>query len=109
MHTITIIFKIFTSRYLLAAVAFGVWWMFFDRNDFFAQRERRQELKELNQKIEYYRKQVNDTKQELGSLQNDPAMLEKYAREKYFMKKDNEEIFIIEPEKKPSEKYKKGQ
>ena len=96
MKIVNILMSVFTSRYLLAITAFAVWIIFFDESNLFVQRQRTRELNDLNRKIEYYRTQVDQTKQELKSLQNDPAILEKYAREKYFMKRDNEEIFIID-------------
>jgi cell division protein DivIC len=79
---------------MIALVAFGVWMTFFDTRDIFSQFTRRKELKQLNTKIDYYRQQIQITKGELKNLQSNPAAKEKYAREKYFMKKDNEEIFI---------------
>ena len=84
------------SKYFIAIVAFGAWIFFFDKNDVPSQISRRKELKELNTKVSYYKEQIKLTEDELKNLQNDPATLEKYAREKYFMKKDNEEVFIIE-------------
>jgi Septum formation initiator len=92
---LTILRKILLNRYLLALAAFGVWMAFFDKNDFFAQRHRAGELDELNEKIEYYKEQIQLTKKELQALDNDPAMLEKYAREKYYMKRPNEEVFVV--------------
>lgn len=91
-----LIISILKSKYLIATVAFGVWLFFFDKNDIPSQMSRRKELKELTTKVSYYKEQIKLTEEELKNLQNDPATLEKYAREKYFMKKDNEEIFIIE-------------
>lgn len=91
----TILRKILLNRYLLALAAFGVWMAFFDKNDFFVQRERAAELDELNEKIEYYQEQIQLTKKELQALDNDPAMLEKYAREKYYMKRPNEDVFVV--------------
>ena len=96
MKMINILLSVFASRYLLALTAFVVWIIFFDENNLFVQRQRTRELNELKTKIEYYRTQVDLTKKELKDLQNDPAALEKYAREKYFMKRDNEEVFIID-------------
>jgi cell division protein FtsB len=55
---------------------------------------RRNELQQLNTKIDYYKGQIDTTKDELKNLKNNREAMEKYAREKYFMKKDNEEIFI---------------
>jgi len=91
--------KMLTNRYLLAAAAFGVWMLFFDKNDYFTQRQRAKELQELNDKISYYQQQIAATRQELLALQNDPFTLEKYAREKYYMKRANEEVFVVTPSK----------
>jgi cell division protein FtsB len=70
--------------------------VFFDRNDFFTQQQRKAELKELETKIGYYEKQLNEAENELANLQNNPSLLEKYAREKYFMKRDNEDVYVFE-------------
>lgn len=90
------IIDFFKSKYLIAVAAFGVWLFFYDKNDVPSQFNRRQDLQVLNTKIKYYKEQIKITGDELNSLQSDPATLEKYAREKYFMKRDNEEVFIIE-------------
>jgi cell division protein FtsB len=55
----------------------------------------RKELYQLEESRNYYLQQIEATKSELGQLKSDPATLEKYAREKYHMKKDNEDLFII--------------
>ena len=57
----------------------------------------RQELRELQQSKKYYTDQINKEKTELENLKT-AATLEKYAREKYYMKRDNEDLFLI-PEK----------
>ncbi len=72
--------------------------LFFDKNDFFSQNERRNELRELQLSKEYYTRQIASERKELEQLKTDPATLEKYAREKYFMKRDNEDLFVL-PEK----------
>lgn len=99
MRFLILLRKILTNRYLLASAAFGVWMLFFDKNDYFTQRQRAQELQELNDKISYYEQQIDATRHELQALQNDPFTLEKYAREKYYMKRANEEIFVVAPSK----------
>jgi cell division protein DivIC len=86
--------RVFTSKYVIALIAFAVWMTFFDARDIPTRLTDRKELQELNAKVEYYRQQINETQNELKNLKNDPATLEKYAREKYLMKKDNEEIFL---------------
>jgi cell division protein FtsB len=99
MRFLIVLRKIITNRYLLASAAFGVWILFFDKNDYYTQRQRTLELQELNMKIAYYQQQIEDTRKELQALQNDPFTLEKYAREKYYMKRANEEVFVVAPSK----------
>jgi cell division protein FtsB len=86
------------NKYFISFTAFCLIVLFFDKNDLFTQAARRRELKELQQSKEHYSTQVNAERKELEALKNNPATLEKYAREKYLMKKDNEELFVI-PEK----------
>ena len=88
--------KILTNKYLLASVFFVVWMLFFDQRDYFQQRDRQDELKKLEAKKQYYVQEIGKTKKELQDLQNNPAALEKFAREHYLMKKDGEDIYIIE-------------
>jgi|GEM_PF-367775 len=94
--TMKYIINFFKSKYLIALAAFCGWLFFYDKNDVPSQIGRRQELQQLNARVKYYKEQIKLTGDELNSLQSDPAALEKYAREKYFMKRDNEEVFIIE-------------
>ncbi|BFG70656.1 septum formation initiator family protein [Sediminibacterium sp. KACHI17] len=88
--------SVITNKYFLAGGFFVVWMLFFDQRDFFQQRERNAELKKLEAKKQYYLDEINKTKQELNDIQSNPAALEKFARERYLMKKDGEDIFIIE-------------
>lgn len=90
------VLKLFINKYLLALTAFTALILFFDKNDIFSQLKRKQELEGLNAKIEYYKQQNKLTNTELENLQNNPVTLEKYAREKFFMKRDNEEVFITD-------------
>jgi cell division protein FtsB len=63
--------------------------------------DRVRELNNLEKSKKYYREETEKQRKELEALKNDPAALEKYAREKYLMKRDNEDLFLI-PEKKPA-------
>jgi len=94
MHN-TFLFR-YKLHYLLALSGFIVWMLFFDEKDYFTQQKRKEELKTLETKIETYKQQIADIRNQVDALDNDPGMLEKFAREKYFMKRDNEEVFIIE-------------
>ena len=89
-----LVFSLLANKYMLTLVAFCIWMAFFDTRDIFSQMSRRNELQQLNTKIDYYKGQIDTTKDELKNLKNNREAMEKYAREKYFMKKDNEEIFI---------------
>ncbi|MGV3765389.1 MAG: FtsB family cell division protein [Chitinophagaceae bacterium] len=83
------------NKYMIALIVFAVWVLFFDRNDIITQTERRSELRDLQQSKAYYEQEISLTNKELRQLDSNPALLEKYAREKYFMKKPNEELFVI--------------
>ena len=74
-----------------------VWMLFFDRNDVFTQMQRRSELNELKQSKAYFEKQIAENKKFSKDLQFNASAIEKYAREKYLMKRDNEDLFIIQP------------
>ncbi|MBY0482350.1 MAG: septum formation initiator family protein [Chitinophagaceae bacterium] len=88
--------KILTNKYLLTAVFFLVWMLFVDQRDFFQQRERKAELQKLEAKKRYYQEEINKARKTLTDLQSNPAALEKFARERYLMKKDGEDIFTLE-------------
>lgn len=88
--------RIITNKYLLTAVLFVVWVGFFDRNDWFTQRQRVQELHKTRDNITYLRAQIADMEKQKDGLQNDTTILEKYARENYHLKKDNEDVFVFE-------------
>ncbi len=89
---------ILRNRYLLAFTVFMVWMLFFDRNDIFSQWASRKELKKLEADKAYYLEQIEQNKKDMKELMSDKEHLEKYAREHYLMKKDNEEIFLILPD-----------
>ena len=87
---------ILTNKYLVTSVFFIVWMLFFDQRDYFQLRDRQAELNKLEAKKRYYVKEIEKTQKELQDLQHNPAALEKFAREHYLMKKDGEDIYIIE-------------
>ena len=90
------------NKYLLTGVGFTVWILFFDNRDFVTSHFReRGELQKLQESKKYYEQQIAATKQELDQLKSNPAVLEKYARERYLMKRDNEDLFLIRDESAP--------
>ena len=91
-HKIPIRFK---NKYVVTLCLFAVWMIFFDQNDMISQIQLRYDLNELTTKKEYYNEQIEVSKNELEDLLTDNEKLERFAREKYLMKKDGEEIFVI--------------
>ena len=85
------------NKYALSSIAFVVWMLFFDRNDVFTQMERKGELNELIQSKAYFEKQIAENRKFSKDLQFNASAIEKYAREHYMMKRDNEDLFIIQP------------
>jgi len=74
---------------------FITWMLFFDENSYINHRELNNEIDKLENANEYYNAEIEDDSKIIKNLK-DPDSLEKYAREEYKMKKENEEIFIIE-------------
>jgi cell division protein FtsB len=91
---------LFKNKYFLVSLAFLVWMVFFDKNDLFSQYQYRQQVSKLKQEREFYQKETDKVKKDLDELTSDPKKLEKFAREKYLMKRDNEDVFVIVKEKK---------
>lgn len=89
------ILELIRNKYFLSVAAFVVWMMFFDRNDIIAQYEYRSEVNKLQEEKDFYVKQIDQVKKDLNELNSDLGTAEKFAREKYFMKKDNEDVFVI--------------
>ncbi|MBX7181012.1 MAG: septum formation initiator family protein [Bacteroidia bacterium] len=88
------------NKYLICFLIFLVWMTFFDRNNFIYQHENRTQLQVMEQERQYYEDQIKENEKELQELLTNKETLEKFAREKYLMKKDNEEIFVILKEEK---------
>jgi len=94
------VLRLFRNKYISSVIVFVIWISFFDRNDLFTQWDRKQELQKLEVSKTFYEKEIADTKKDLMDLNNNPAILEKFAREKFYLKKPNEEIFIIDDSSK---------
>ncbi len=83
------------NKYLLAGSFFIVWMFFFDPKDWGVAFEKNAKLKELQNSELHLSNTIQETKDELSQLKNNAQTIEKYAREKYLMKKDNEDLFIV--------------
>jgi len=72
-----------------------VWIVFFDKNDLKTQLELRDDVKKLQEERNYYAAEIKQITSDISELNTNPETLEKFAREKYLMKKDNEDVFVI--------------
>jgi len=89
------IVKIITNTFVLILVPFLVWMLFFDENSYLTHRKFDKEINDLERTITFYKKNIAADKATIKKLQ-DSIQLERFAREKYLMKKENEDIYVIE-------------
>jgi len=93
-------FRIISNKYVLILLLFGIWMLFLDSNSWLVHRELNQEIKELEDNKAFYQAEIKHDTTIINGLK-DSSALEKFAREEYFMKKKNEEIYIIEYDSTP--------
>jgi cell division protein FtsB len=89
--------KPFKSAFVLVLIGFAVWMLFFDSNSWFIHHELNSEIDDLETEKEYYKKEIEKDNKVIKELSTQEG-LEKFAREEYYMKRENEEIYIIEYE-----------
>lgn len=87
--------KFLYNKYVLAIIIFLMVMLVFDQNDWFTQQERAKELAEAQQNIEFLKGEISVMSAELDKLKEDPAKVEQYAREKFYHKQDDEDVFLI--------------
>lgn len=87
--------KLISNKYFIILLLFLVWMFFFDENSYLNHRELNQEINKLEDANDYYREQVKGDSNVINNL-NNPDSLERYAREQYKMKRENEDIYLIE-------------
>ncbi|RKE92290.1 FtsB family cell division protein [Ichthyenterobacterium magnum] len=99
--------KPFKNLFVIILIVFAVWMLFFDANSWLIHHELNTDIEDLENEKDYYKKEIKKDKKEIKELSTNDG-IEKLAREKYYMKKDNEDIYIIEyqdsiPKKKEDE------
>ncbi len=83
------------NTYVIIVLFFVIWMVFFDSNSTMVHLELNEQINDLKKETEYFKNEIKKDNKELSKIQSDSG-LEKYAREELFMKRDNEDIFIIE-------------
>ncbi|MBW4888705.1 septum formation initiator family protein [Mucilaginibacter sp. HMF5004] len=91
---------LFKNKFFLVTVAFVVWMVAFDKNDLHSQYQYYTELRKAEKERDFYLKETTQARKDLDDLTTNPEKLERFAREKYLMKKDNEDVFVVVREKK---------
>ncbi len=90
------ILSIIKNNYYLIIFFVFLFWMFvFDKNDLISQYQHMQKLRGLESDRDYIKKEIKVIEKDINDLSTDKERLEKFAREKYLMKKENEDVFVI--------------
>lgn len=87
--------KISKNFYFIVGMLFLFWMIFLDSNDLYTQFKLRNQLKTLENEKEFYQQKIEEVEQEREQLLTDTEALEKFAREKYLMKKETEDLYVI--------------
>lgn len=86
---------ILKNRYIAVLVIFVLYISFFDSHDLISQMEIKMELREISEEIDYLNTNTESAKGQIQELTSNRDELEKFAREQYRMKRENEEIFVL--------------
>ena len=89
--------RIIGNKYLIITVFFVFWMLFFDTNSFLIHKELNDDIKKLEENKKAYLEEIINDKIFIDKMK-DSAEIEKFAREQYYLKKENEEIYLIEHE-----------
>ena len=89
------ILSLFKNKYFLSIVVFFIWLLIFDQNNLIDRVSNIHKLNQLEKEKKYYLHKIEQDEKRMNELKTDKKNLEKFAREQYLMKKDNEDIFVI--------------
>lgn len=89
------LYSVIKNKYFIAACIFSVWMLFFDRHDISTQFDYYSQLKSLRQEQMFYEQEIDRINKDIQDLEESDVEIEKLAREKYQMKKDGEDVYII--------------
>ena len=88
-------YPIIRNKYIFTSLAFVIWVGFFDENNFINQIQGSRKIAQLEESMAFYSKEIKKSTDDLNVLATNQERLERFAREKYLMKKNNEDIFIL--------------
>ena len=91
------ILRVLRNFYFLTATAFVAWMVLFDGNDLGKQYDMYRKWQELRSEKAYYETSIKAVQHDRAELLSSPALLEKFAREKYLMKRPGEDVFVLVP------------
>lgn len=87
--------KIFKNFYFVASAVFLIWMLFIDGNDLISQWRLSSKYSDLVKEKEYYQEKIKEVEMDREGLMSDDELLEKFARERYLMKKESEDLFVV--------------
>jgi cell division protein FtsB len=87
--------KPFRNFYVVTTLAFIAWMIFLDSNNLIARFQLSSKLNSLENEKEYYEEKIKEVEKDRNELFGDNESIEKFAREKYLMKKETEDIYIV--------------
>jgi cell division protein FtsB len=94
----SVLMKAVRNKYLIAVSVFLVWLLIFDHNSLIDRVKYIRILHEYEDERQFYNERIEEDSRRLRELKTDKENLEKFAREQYFMKKENEDVFVIVPD-----------
>jgi cell division protein FtsB len=90
-----VVLSILKNKYFLTITALIAWLLFFDKNDVFTQYELIRKCNKLDKEKQYYIAEIENNRRNLTELRTNKKSLETFAREKYLMKKENEDVYVF--------------
>ncbi|MFC5285292.1 FtsB family cell division protein [Pedobacter alpinus] len=93
------LFNLLKNKFFVTGIAFIVWMLFFDRNDLASQYDYHNKVQKLEEEKEFYNIEIEKADKELKDLTSNIQSLEKFARERYFMKRENEDVYVVVEDK----------
>jgi cell division protein DivIC len=92
-------YRFFLNKYLIVTLLFVVWMFFFDQNSYFIHKELDKEIQDLTKAQKTYQQKLEKETIQIHQMKTNAEEIERVAREKHYLKKENEDVFIIEEQK----------